>query len=700
MASPLITRPLETDPDEGTPASSTSPLAESKKGWHTSKEGLAFARAHVRRRDAFNEVLTKHNDRVIRNYRNYVADPAIRDPRNKTKERWRSFVMPPKPFANTNSAAATISDIITSVDPIVQVTRRKDLQQEKAIYAENIVSYWMDGNQFDTRILPVLARSAEVGATQWLKMTWVDRRRRAQYRYTIDDYENWWNQAFIAARQTGVAMPDRRVDVDAHNVWIEQMRGAGFPDLPDFPVVGESDSAAFIGPWYTLPMPWNIAYDPFVDDLQAQGVIYERMVFPTSYVDSLSQRDDPRAPYDADAVAYARRRNKPSERFTSHEAQYYECLGLDPGAYPSQQDSPFDELIECYTANDPERQFAVILNGVCCINKDYRAAFPHGDNPYSEVHRVRMPSSAIGLSPFTPTETLLYESVGLRSSRLDAVTVATNPAWGARGAGASGITSINKLVPGGVYQNIGKEDLTPLTFPIPDQAFQEDRQNAFDIDEGWGIDSSARGQQASVGRVSLGEYQGRRTQATLPLIGVAREIESAVERTIPWGFHLLMAFAPQETMVRLSGSLQRLDNIQLAEALKLDLRFQGATQTRNRSEMAQIVLLIQDKFKGVLGPIEQRELLKQVWSLNGLQDPQGFLDEETGKQMQAKFLGIQLGPQQGIIAPPGGPGGLPAMPPGAPGLPGAPQGGGAPAMPTGPGGPGGPPQGGPPAMPQ
>lgn len=686
MPKPLITR---RNTEAEVEARDESAVADTKKGWHTSKEGTAFARSHVRRRDAFNDVLLKHNDRVIRNYRNYVADPAIRDPRNKTKERWRSFVMPPKPFANTNSAAATVSDIITSVDPIVQVTRRRDLQQEKAVYAENIVSYWLDGNQFDTRILPVLARSAEIGATQWIKMTWVDRRRSANYRYTVDDFENWWNQAFIAAQQTHVAMPDRRVDPDAHEVWIEQMRGAGF-DLPDFPRVGESDSAAFIGPWYTLPMPWNIAYDPFVDDIQAQGVIYERMIFPTSYVDSLSQRDDPRAPYDADAVAHARRRNRPSERFTTHEAMYYECLGLDPGSYPSQTDSPFDELIECYTANDPERKFAVILNGVCCINKDLGPAFPHGDNPYSEVHRVRMPGSAIGLSPFTPTETLLYESVGLRSSRLDAVTIATNPAWGARGAGASGITSINKLVPGGVYQNIGKEDLTPLTFPIPAQAFQEDRQNAFDIDEGWGIDSSARGQQASVGRVSLGEYQGRRTQATLPLIGVAREVESAVERTIPWGFHLLMAFAPEETMVRLSGSMQRLDNIQLAEALKLDLRFQGATQTRNRAEQAQIVLLIQDKFKGVLGPLEQRELMKQVWSLNGLQDPQGFLDEQTGQQMQAKFLGIPLGPQQGILPPPGAGGapGAPGNPMGpapAPGVPGAAPApaGGAPAMPPG-----------------
>ena len=686
---PLIDRrKTEAEVESGYPddsvASSTSPLAASKKGWHTSKEGLAFARAHTRRRDAFNLVLDKHNDRVIRHYRNFVADPAIRDPRDKNKGRWQSFVMPPKPFANTNSAAATISDIITSVDPIVQVTRRRDLKQEQAIFAENVVTYWMDGNQFDTRILPVLARSAEIGASQWIKMTWVDRRRRANFRYTIDDYENWWNQAFIAAQQTGVQMPDRRVDPDAHDVWIEQMRGGGF-ELADFPIVGESDSSAFIGPWYTLPQPWNLAYDPFVDDLQAQGVIYERMVFPTSYVDSLSRKDDPRAPYDADAVAYARRRNKPSERFTTHEALYYQTLGLDPDSYPSQSDSPFDELIECYTANDPERQFAVILNGVCCINKDYKPAFPHGDNPYSDVQRVRMPASSIGLSPFTPTETLLYESVGLRSARLNAVTIATNPAWGARGAGASGITSINKLVPGGVYPNIGKDDFTPLTFPIPAAAFQEDRQTAFDIDEGWGIDSSARGQQATVGRVSLGEYQGRRTQATLPLIGVAREIESAVERTIPWGFHLLMAFAPTETLVRLSGALQRLDNIKLAEALKLDLRFQGATQTRNRSEQAQIVLLMQEKFKGVLGPMEQRELLKLTWSLNGLQDPQGFLDEETGKQMQAKFLGIPLGPGQGVLPPPGG-GGPMGGPPGAPGgqpaMPGGP-GGGMPAMPPG-----------------
>lgn len=614
------------------------------------------------------EALTPTFDRAIANWKTYVGvEPPIPEHRDKDKEEWRSRVTVPKATANTDAVTSTVVNIITSSSPMIQVARARDLQTDLAEYAEKLTGYVIRGNHFRSRILPPLIRNAEIQGMQPLKLQWMDRSRNIMSYPTIEEYDSFWNEVMVAANQAGQEIPDAEIDPVGFEVWLDTLRSAGHP-IPAMPKPSSTTKNAYIGPWYTLPSFWNMFYDPFIADPQEQEVIFERTIVPRSYLMALSDPNNPNAPYDRNSVEHGIDKGG-NTRFTPHELDYYSLLGYNTESLQGQTE-PHAEVLECYMPTHPEIQFAAIINETCMINKNGANPLPSGDMPYTFIQRKKSSNSAVGHTPYTHNKSMLKEMSAIRSSRLDAVNLTAVPAFTGKGTKFASIGTIQDYQPGKIYPVGDHGEIKQIEIKVPDALFRESSELEAMIDQGWGVTGNVRGQQATQGRVPLGESQARLTQATLPLIELAREVEDSIEITIPWMFNLFYEYADPDTKIKLLHKLEVLDFAKINQILEMDFTFTGATQAGNRGELAQLILMWSKEFRPILRPEEQRALATATATLLGIPDiksvitnppPMPMLQQDPNAMVQGQGSGMP-GANGAVTEPTGAPSG-PSMPP-------------------------------------
>lgn len=635
----------------------------------------------------------------IRNHRLYTADPRINDPRDPVKEKGRSWVTVPKAFMNTNAAAATVVDVLTSVDPMVRAMRVADTKQDEANYAERVLDYIATGNKLRTRIFPALARNIEIQGSQPIKVGWADRSRMGTITTSQEDYEDWWLKVMEAARHTS-APPDLRTDPIAFEVWAQQAEQAGHPIPPRPQPTGPQLIKGYKGPWFTLPSIWNLWLDPTQEELQLQECIIERIVQPQSYIDAKLKQPN-FGGLDPEAVAHARgngRGKGAMDRFNEFQTAFYRYLDIDPQQFLAKSEyTTHDVVYEVYMPNNPEQKFLTMLNEAAIINRRRDVSpYPFGDAPYVMPHRIAIPGSAYGMSPYQPTERLMYEQSALRSLRFDAMSFSATPAFTVLNAAYASLpASMRQMKMGGMYPVPIHEALKSIDIKVPREVFLENSETSNDIDEAWGIGANVRGQQAVTGRVPATESSARQTQATLPLIQVARAIEAAFEETIPWQFLMVREYCTEGEMLVMGGaegaSSMKVEKSRLSEVMQGQYRFQGATSTRNRETT---VTLLGGWLKNAgadLRPWERREAHAIALRLLGIPGADQLVDPMVTSTLKmidtAPPPGID--PETGQPLPPGAPGlgapGVPGAPmPGGPGMPGMPAPPGAEGAPMGP----------------
>lgn len=589
-------------------------------------------------------------NKMLERWKVYIGEaPPNADPRDAEKEEWRSYVNVPKATANTDAVAATVTNIITSSSPIIQAVRANDLNVDLAEYAEKLIAYTFRGNKLRSRIIPPLVRSAEIQGMQPVKVQWQDRSRSVYSQPSLVEMESFWNEVSIVSTQLGLSIPDARTDPNAFEVWMDMVRTAGHP-VPEMPKASYRSKSAYIGPWFSLPAFWNLFYNPFIVDPQEQEVIFERTIVPASYLKALSGDD---GPYNPECVEYGLTHSVGS-RYTEEEQAFYEYVGYSPSDLDGGVE-PFGEVIEAYMPTHPEIQFAAILNRTVIINNDWSNPLPSGDMPYTFVHRKRSSHASIGYSPYVHNKTMLEELSAIRSSRLDAVSLTAVPAFNSKGGKLAGGNTIQNYQPGKIYHN---EDIDQIKITVPDALFRESNDTEVMIDQGWGVGGNVRGQQATQGRVPLGESQSRLTQATLPLIELAREVEDSLEITIPWIFNLFYEYADETTRVKLLNRLEPLDFAKINQILEMEFNFTGATQAGNRGELAQLILMWMKQFGDAFIPAEKRQLAIITATLFGIPDIKSAMQADNPLAVPPPTEpvgpdGVPVAPGQGPVAPQG-----------------------------------------------
>jgi hypothetical protein len=623
----------------------------------------------LRRLDRYREASRPKFRAMIRNHRLYTADPRINDPRDPVKEKWRSWVTSTKVHSNVNTESAIVTDVITSSDPLIKASRVHDAQQSEATYGENVLDYIAEGNQLRSRLLPELARNLSIQGTVVVKCDFVDFSREGELYTTQEDMEAWWSKVLEIAGILGVQPPDMQTDPKGFEVWKQQAEMAGNP-IPDFPKSGRQMIRGYKGPWYSIPKIWDIFMDPFQPDMQRQECIIEVVIQPRSLLDGrlAAQRAAGGGTIDEQAVTYARKHGlaTSSEKFNEYVRSYYEYLDLSPQNYlVTEKEDPWDVFYEVYMPNGAEHKYLSILNECAIINtKRDVSPFPFGDAPYFSVKRIPMTGSAYGLSPIQAVERLIYEISATRSKRMDLTNLAGNPAFEVVAAAYNDLPKTGRsMIAGGFYKVPTKGSISQIQVAVPDALFRENAETERETDETWGIGGNLRGQQATVGRVPATETQARQTQATLPLIAVARQIEDGLASTFPWCFLMLREYCSDEELVGMGGSgggeLLRIDKAKLALNMAQKFRFQGATSTRNRDQQSTMIANGVRTFANAIQPHELRKLAVHYFRLQGLPGVDELMDPQVTEAMEQSAM-MML---NGGMGQPGAPGAVPGQPP-------------------------------------
>jgi len=621
-------------------------------------ENYDLVKSLVEKKNRYYDTLKPKFEILNNRWKRYVGESLTPDTRKAGVDDWKSKVSVPKATANTDAVSATVTNIICSSSPMIQVTKSRDLDVDAAEYGEKICGYMLRGNKFRSRILPALARNAEIQEMQVLKLQWIDRSRKVTSIPSLEEMEHFWNEIAIQSKKLGVDYPDPQTDFAGFKIWLEGMKQTG-NDFPNMPQPISTSKAAYIGPWYTLPFYGNMFYDPFVEDPQEQEVIFERKRIPQSYLMALSDPEDENAPFDREAVLRGLSRSS-SSRFSIEETAYYQTLGLDTSLMDGQTE-PFGIVLEAYMPTHPEVQFGVILNEDTFINKDVVNPNPSGDIPYSFVQRKRISNSALGQSPYKHNGPLLDELSTLESAKLNITAITSEPSFTRKGAKAGSMQGLEDYLGGKIYDVSDHGDMQQIEVKVPNALFQENAYLEATIDMGWGVGGNVRGQQATTGRIPLGETQARLTQATLPLIEFAREIEDAIITTIPWAFNMFYEYGDETTRLKLLNRLETLDMAKISQILEMDFVFTGATQAGNRGELAQLILMWTKEFREALRPDEYRAFAKATATLLGIPDMNTIMTEQPPMMPPDPSLAPPMDPNAPVM-PSGAPTGAPTAP--------------------------------------
>lgn len=568
------------------------------------------------------------------------------DPRDPIKEKWRSHIVVPQAFYNTEAKVAQMVEILFSADPPVQADPVFEDKEPTAKDVGRLIEYTQRINHF-RRFLAGAMRATSVQGTEFVKNVWHRKTVKVPYRQNQQQVEDF-TKALEEAQTVFQLPPDRVPDWQSDPQGFEKFRrlinkanrGVRVPEAPDLSGAPR-EFVQFWGPYLERVPIWQMFLDPMIQELEDQPIIIHEMFKSAGWVESRTDKngDDPSKPFDGRRVQLALD-SAPGELVASDQQRVAVDMKIPEGISQNPQFAKPVKIWEAYRLNS-DYPFAVVLNETQVINKNPRQLpYEHGQAPFGMIRNVLSPGYAYGISDLDPTMSLLDEQDILRSLRLDKVTLYTLPVF--QKLQGMGIPDLQKRIfPGGIIE-VAKIDQIKELFggkDVNQGAYAEGDRIGLDIDRSWGIGDNVRGAQSTVGRVSATESTSRLTQALTRLKLLAIQTEDDLSSSVQQWLGLWAQFGDSESRPTQDGMdpLANLDRDKLMSALAANYRFRGATQALNRELLAQQLILFGDKYNALMLPTEGRQLMREVANAMGLRGISKIISTEGDQRKQAEY---------------------------------------------------------------
>jgi hypothetical protein len=565
------------------------------------------------------------------------------DPRDPVKEKWRSHIVVPQAFYNTEAKVAQMVEILFSADPPVQADPVFEDKEATAKDIGRLIEYTQRINHF-RRFVAGAMRATGVQGTEFVKNVWKRKTVKVPYRQNqqqVEDFQKAYDEALLVFKLTPDAPPDWQTDPAGFEKWRRLInranRGVRVPEAPD--LTGQPrEFVQFWGPYLERVPIWQMFLDPMIQELEDQPVIIHEMYKGASWVQARTG-DTPDKPFDPRRVQLGID-SAPGELVANDQQTAAKEMKIPEGVSQNPQFAKPVKIWEVYRLNS-EYPFCVILNETQVINKTPRQLpYEHGQAPFGMIRNVLSPGYAYGISDLDPTMTLLDEQDILRSLRLDKVTLYTLPVF--QKLQGMGIPDLQKrIAPGGIIE-VAKIDQIKELFggkDVNQGAYAEGDRIGLDVDRSWGIGDNVRGAQSTVGRVSATESTSRLTQALTRLKLLAIQFEDDLSGTVQQQLGLWAQFGDSENRPTQDGMdpMANLDRDKLMSALAANYRFRGATQALNRELLAQQLILFGDKYNALMLPTEGRQLMREVANAMGLRGISKIISTEGDQRKQAEY---------------------------------------------------------------
>lgn len=580
------------------------------------------------------QVLKDPYENMVRWWRLYLAQQD--DPRTDEEKEWRSNVFVPYPYSVVETEAAAHAEILNSTDPLVQAEGVGDEDEGPAKTLERLLDYQLRMNRWRRKLFMFLRECGIQGVVPF-KTYWVEKSMPIVLFPTKVEWEDF-NKALLDALKLGAPPPpDLATEPKNFEAWRRMVNTAKKTSIPEPPYGGRQRFVQYRGPWHQRISLFDLFFDPHIEDIQDQPIVIHRMILPLRW---LLERTGPGEDkkFDPGQVAAALS-GWGGERHAEQDRSINDFINLSDTAF---QDPIYEkgvELWEVFRPTSPECHL-IILNRKTIINKNPTAMpFWHGQIPITFLRRSQIPGRALGISAIQQPEKLFYELQALRNLRVDAVTLATLPVLARlREMGMS--DKQRKIRPGAVFESSRPDAWQQLTkIQVAPEIFREIPDIKNDIDEANATGGNVRGNQATIGRVSATESQGRLTQALTRMkhnaIAYEEDLQSAVEQSSM----LWYQFAKEDLRVNVGGKGGNVTvkKAELMEALAYNMRFRGATRAVGKDMLVQQLNQFGKDFATFMSPTELRALMDRIYETMGMKGKDAVLTPETTKLLQTAF---------------------------------------------------------------
>ena len=537
------------------------------------------------------------------------------DPRDPVDEAWRSKIFVPLPSSNTITKASMITDILTKSDPMWQVRTNRDDTKilSKTRPVERLLDYSMRLNN-PRRLFFKAMTSRSVQGTTFLKLSF-QKKSHQIYKLPTDTEFERFKDAIIQATQAGAPPPpDWQTEADEFDKWRSDINLADiYGKIPTPPREGPVDVKTYVGPVIQQVPLWSVRIDPSIDNMDDQPVIMHRVLRPLPWVLARADDKDGGKPFRLAAVKAATAGSS-DNLVTQYEQHLNEILGIESSDVSDPKWSEYVELLEVWSP-DEKFKFAVIMNRSAIINKNpFEPPTIDGRSNIFALRNLPIEGQFFGLSDYQQPYELFKELNQFRRLRMDGSTLSTLPVF-AKQAGITLPQNLRSIRPGGIVTLQNVNAIKPLyDVNMPNEAFREPQEIKEEIADATGISGATKGKEATVGRVTGTEFQGRNSAVQMRF-----KIDTGiVEDDLRWMPNSIVGLwkqhgdSPLRIAVAGSDPLLDISNEELDEALSQQFVFRGPTQAEDPNLIVQQLGQIIPQFQDILQPEERRKALAMM----------------------------------------------------------------------------------------
>ena len=605
---------------------------------------------YVRKTDEIERLYLKRSesvyDRVMDYWDLYLAQQD--DPRDPVDEQWRSKIFVPLPSSNSITKASQLTDILTSADPMYQVRTNRDDKRimGKTRPVERLLDYSMRLNS-PRRLFFKAMTSRGVQGTTFLKLTF-QKRSHEVYRFPTDDEFERFKGAITDAVMAGAPPPpDWISEAEEFDQWRRDVNvSAMYGRIPTPPREGPAEVKTYVGPVLSQVPLWSVRVDPSIESMEDQPVVIHRVIRSLDWVEARADNDPKsKKPFRLDAVK-ACQMGSEGDLVTQYERHLSEVLGVEPPDVSDPRWGNYVELLEVWSP-DEKFKFAVIMNRKGVINKNpFELPTLDGRPNIFAIRNLPIEGQFFGLSDYQQPYELFKELNQFRRLRMDGSTLSTLPVF-AKQAGITLPQNLRSVRPGGIVTLQNVNAIKPLyDVNMPNEAFREPQEIKEEIADATGITGSMKGRDATVGRVTGTEFQGRSGQ-----VQMRSKIDTGiVEDDLQWLPNSIVGlwkqYGDSPLRINVAGSDPVLDisHEELQEALTQQFIFRGPTQAEDPNMLVQQLGQIIPQFQDILQPNERRAALKLMLESLNVAGVSSILTDEATQQMGAQTQ------QQGQVA--------------------------------------------------
>ena len=561
------------------------------------------------------------------------------DPRDPVDEQWRSKIFVPLPSSGTITKASQMTQILTGADPIWQVRGSRDdetiLKQTKPV--ERLLDYSMRLNS-PRKLFYKLMTSRSVQGTTFCKLTFQQKSHEIYHIPTDSDFEKFAEAVKNSVAGGAPVPPDWQMEAAEFDKWRNDVNLTKmYGKIPSPPREGPKEIVTYRGPVIQQLPAWAVRIDPTIEDMANQPVIMHRVLRPLEWV--LSRADnkmDSPKPFLLANVEAAKAAST-GDLVTQYEQHLNEVLHIESSDVSDPKYSNYVELLEVWSP-DEKFKFAVIMNRQAVINKN-PFEFPTTDgrpNIYA-IRNLPVEGHFYGLSDYKQPFELFRELNQFRRLRMDGATMNVLPVF-AKQAGITLPQNLRSVRPGGIVtlQNVNAIKKLFDT-NMPSEAYREPQEIKDEISDATGIYGQTKGKEATVGRVTGTEFQGRNAQVQMRFSVDCGIVEDDLQ-WLPNGIlSLWHQMADGPVRVRISGGdpMIEMGKEEIQDFLNESFVFRGPTRAEDPNMLVQQMTNIIPRFQDILTPPERRKAMGVMLEALDIKGMSSIIGEEAQAQAQA-----------------------------------------------------------------